>query len=202
MISADLQTIWDFLTVIDQPRKADVIFLFGTQDEKSPLKAAELYKLGYAPKILVSGGFGPFTKDKLKEPEAVVFGSVLEKLGVPSSAIILETKATNTGENISFGMEVLADNDLSPRSVILVSRPYMMKRILSTFKKLYPSVETISCPSDNTLNEYVAWMDEHIPDKAAARLKAEIERLIEYPQRGFMVEVSLPDDIRGLIDVK
>lgn len=194
----EAKALWDFLSVQQEPKEADAIFLFGTQDEKSPDRAAELYHQGFAPKVLVSGGYGPFTQNKYKQPEAVVFGAKLEKLGVPCEHIILETTASNTGENIELGMKILAQHEIKITTVLLVSRPYMMKRIVATFSRQFPEIQTISCPSTNSFDEYVTWMDEKTPGRAAVRLAAEIDRLITYPGRGFITKQVIPDYIREI----
>lgn len=195
----DLLEIWNYLSIQDTPRKADAIFLFGSQDIKSAEKAASLYQDGYAPKLLITGGHGEFTGKEAQEPEAVVLCRVVEKLGVLREDITLETAATNTGENIRFGIQKLIEAGIEAQTVILVNRPFMMRRIVATFKKEFPDIETIACPSDYSLEEYIQWMDEKVPGRAAQRLIAEVNRLIDYPKQGFMVEVDVPETIREVI---
>lgn len=45
-------------------------------------------------------------------PEAEVFLDVALRMGVPRGRILLETEATNTGENIRFSHRVLRDNHI------------------------------------------------------------------------------------------
>ena len=177
-----------------EPIKANVIFLFGNQDEKAPFRAAELYNHGYAPTILVTGSYGLYNSDTSKQPEAFIFAELLKSYGVPSEAIILETAATNTGENIQFEIKTLADHGIEVNSAILISRPFMMKRIKATFAKLFPDIATVSCPSQYGLDQWQVWMDEKTPGRATKRLMAEIGRLVQYPKDGFMVEVEVPSN--------
>ena len=57
-VRADVQTLWDYMHVDMAPAKSDVIVGFGCYDELIPLRAAELYKAGYAPLVVFSGGLG------------------------------------------------------------------------------------------------------------------------------------------------
>ena len=50
-------------------------------------------------------------------------------LGVPQSAIIIEPEAANTGQNITFSRRVLADAGITPNLVMLISKPYMQRRL-------------------------------------------------------------------------
>lgn len=50
-------------------------------------------------------------------PEAEVFAEKAIELGVPPSAVLTETKATNTGENIRFTQALLRERGISTRGV-------------------------------------------------------------------------------------
>ena len=94
------------------PEKADVIIVLGCSvwgDTPSPTlqqrinKAYQLYKEGYAGKLIASGskGYG----ENLYE--ATVIKKQLVRLGVPEENIIEETKSTNTRENLTFSKEIM-----------------------------------------------------------------------------------------------
>lgn len=53
------------------------------------------------------------------QPEAEVFLDIARRMGVPRSSILLETAATNTGENIRFSYQVLKDNNISGNITII-----------------------------------------------------------------------------------
>lgn len=55
--------IWDYHQVQQKPEKADCIFVLCSLDTRVSERATELYKQGFAPYILFSGGFGALTKD-------------------------------------------------------------------------------------------------------------------------------------------
>ena len=52
-----LKQIEDFMFIEDKPEKADVIFIPGNGYPQMAEKAAELYRNGFAPKILPSGRY-------------------------------------------------------------------------------------------------------------------------------------------------
>ena len=50
-----LQDMTDFIFLEDEPKKADVIFLPGSEEGELARTAARLYHEGYAPLIIPSG---------------------------------------------------------------------------------------------------------------------------------------------------
>ena len=61
-----LKQIEDFMFIEDKPEKADVIFVPGNGYPQMAEKAAELYRNGFAPKILPSGRYS-ITAGRLQE---------------------------------------------------------------------------------------------------------------------------------------
>ena len=108
-----LNPVWTFLTVTDTPVRSDVIFVFGSQDILVPGHAAALYRTGYAPTVLVTGQYGRMTRNVFEKPEALVFKDVLVRSGVPSQAIVVETTAQNTLENVTKGLSLLRQTGVS-----------------------------------------------------------------------------------------
>ncbi len=190
-----LQETWDYLSVSDDAEEVDVIFLFGSQDQKAPSKAYELLREGYAPIVLATGSYGIYTKGKSHKTEAESFKEALLSLGASQEEILIEPNATNTAENINFGMQVLQKANLNIKKAIVINRPYMMKRILATFNKLFPQIEVICCPTNYTLDDYINWMDEKQIGRAEKRLKEEVLRLYNYPKQGFFNKVEIPSAI-------
>ncbi len=126
------------LKVSSQLAKADVIVALGGgvgetgragQGYEERVKyAAELYKNGYAKKIIFSSGF----VYALQEPDVMKVLAV--SLGVSPDDIILEKKAGSTYENVKFSLAI-ADSKGYKR-VIFVSSPYHMRRLKMTAEKI------------------------------------------------------------------
>ena len=52
-----IRAVTEFIFVQDAPEKADVIFIPGSRKVEHAIRAAELYRAGYAPYVLPSGRF-------------------------------------------------------------------------------------------------------------------------------------------------
>ena len=52
-----IRAVTEFIFVEDEPVKADVIFVPGSRKIENAIRAAELYRAGYAPYVLPSGRF-------------------------------------------------------------------------------------------------------------------------------------------------
>lgn len=75
----------DFIFIEDQPEQADMIFLPGSAEGALPVRAAQLWKEGYAPLVLPSGKYskltGYFTGHGNYETEWDYFHEILQKGG-------------------------------------------------------------------------------------------------------------------------
>ena len=150
-----VQPLWDFLAVSHRPIAADVIFVFGSQDLAVPARAAELYQAGHAPRVLVTGSFGKMTRGVFGRAEAFVFRDHLVSAGVPEAAIVTEPDASNTLENVTFGMAALDRLGARPRTALLVGKGFVMRRCLATFARHHGDVETRACPPTDDVRRAV-----------------------------------------------
>jgi uncharacterized SAM-binding protein YcdF (DUF218 family) len=122
------------LTVDSGPVKADALVVLGGGMAERPERAAELFKQGDAPKILVSG-FGDCGWNQRQ----------LEKLGVPGTAIILEPNSRSTRENAEFSIRLL--QQMGAQRVIIVTSWYHSRRALECFEHYAPDIHFYSRPS-------------------------------------------------------
>ena len=136
------------LYVADPPRSADAIVVLGGGVGESGVagggyqerveRAVELYREGHATQIVFSSGF------VFAFQEAEIMKAVAVLQGVPADAIVLETNAVNTLQNITFVHEILAEHGW--RRILLVSSPYHMRRALLTLQKQAPDISVIAAP--------------------------------------------------------
>lgn len=141
------------LKVSQPPQKADCIVVFaggvgesgkaGQGYEERVYQAVELYKKGYADKLIFSTGYVYFLK------ETQVMKSVAVSLGVSGEAIILEDKAASAYENVMFSKRILDKRNMN--SILLVSSPYNMRRILLVFNKSAKGIKVICSPVPNSM---------------------------------------------------
>jgi len=121
------------LTVDSGPVKADVLVVLGGTPDRA-IHAAELFKQGEAPRVLVSGSGDSASNRKL-----------LERNGVTNTAIILEVKSRTTRENAEFSIPML--RQLGAHRVIIVTTWYHSRRALASFEHYAPDIKFYSRPS-------------------------------------------------------
>lgn len=190
---ADAQRLWDFQQMGHEVRPCSVAIGLGSHDLGVADVTAELYHRGMAPLIVFTGATSPTTRDRMPRGEAEHYRERAVELGVPTEAILVEPHARNTGENIRFSRALLEEQGISISSVPLVSKPYEERRAYATACKLWPEVEWVSVSASMSLTEYI----DSIQD---ARLVIDMlvgaqQRLMVYPEQGFMVEQCVPDDV-------
>ena len=96
-------------------------------------KAIELYKIGYAPKIIFTGG----SVDGRPSEAKTAMEYALSVSDLPREAFLLEEKSTTTQTNAQFAKEKFSDID----KIIVVSDSYHIYRAEKIFKKYYSYVE-------------------------------------------------------------
>ncbi|MCK6262869.1 YdcF family protein [Vibrio sp. ZSDE26] len=190
-----LETLWAYMQMGHKPAASDIIFVLCSNDLRVASHAADLYHQGLGSIILFSGGIGRFTDGLFETSEAEAFGSIAKDCGVPSEAIFLETKATNTGENITCGYDVIKQLGLPHQKILLVQKPFMERRSYATFMQQWP----VSCDqvlvssSGENLFDYIS---EEMPlDMVILALMEDYERIKKYPDLGFQTEQVIPDDV-------
>jgi len=186
--------LWDYHHVNHTVEKAEFILVLGSHDLRVADRATELYFEGWAPRIIFSGGLGNFTKEMWTEAEADKFAAIAIKMGVPKESILVENKSTNTGENILFTQQLLAQKNLDPQSFIVVQKPYMERRSYATFKKHWPDKKLIVTSPQISFEDYPT---EEIPlERVINIMVGDLQRIIIYPAKGFQVYQEVPPDVR------
>lgn len=103
-------------------------------------KAAELYRAGKAPLVIVTAGNQPWLKRQRVEAELI--GELLLEWGVPTAAIVLEDKSRNTRENALFSKGIINANRCG--QPLLVTSIAHMPRAVATFKSVGINVFPVS----------------------------------------------------------
>lgn len=195
-VDKNAKIIWDFMQMKMPLQKADAIFVLCSHDTRVAERALELYNEGYAPWIIVSGGAGKLTQHMFNKPEAEVFKDILVSGGVPEAKIIVEPKSANTGENVQFTFGLLDSIGVMFSSFILVQKPYMERRTFATFKKQWPNPETKILVTSPKLS-YEEYINGGSLDKDLIInvMVGDLQRIREYPKKGFQVEQDIPDTV-------
>jgi uncharacterized SAM-binding protein YcdF (DUF218 family) len=188
----ELATIlWDYHHMNHSLKKSDCILVLGSHDLRVAERAAELYLEGYAPILVFSGGLGRLTQNMWHETEAEQFARIARNKGVAKSAILIENKSTNTGENILFTQQLLKQLNLHPQSFIVVQKPYMERRSYATFKKHWPDKDVIVTSPPLSFANYTT--KEISLEKVINIMVGDLQRLKVYASKGFQVYQEIPD---------
>lgn len=190
---ADARILWDHHLMHHAPRPCSVIVGLGSHDLGVADASAGLYLRGLAPVIVFTGSTSPTTLERMPRGEAVHYRERAVELGVPVSAVLVEPKARNTGDNIRFSRALLEEAAVDVDSVLLVSKPYEERRAYATARKLWPGVNVVSSSSPMNFEEYVDSIgnDRMVIDMLVGAL----QRLLIYPARGFMIQQPVPDEV-------
>lgn len=191
-----VKTLWDYHHLGHVVEKADLIFGLGSHDIRVAQRAAELYLQGYAPQILFSGNHGRGTEGEWEETEADTFARAAIAMGVPDKDILRECRATNTGENIILGYQLLESLGLHPQRIILVQKPYMERRTYATFMKQWPGgkAEIMVSSPQISLEEYAT--DPAFRDKFINTMVGDTQRIILYAEKGFQIPQEMPESVQ------
>lgn len=153
-----IETYTRFIFVENMPQKADILLIPGSPQKALAQKAAELYKQGYIPQILVSGRYSICQKkfilpenekagdDRKFATEAEYLEAVLLKQGVPKEAIWLEKEAMFTYENAIFSRKLLEKKKYPVKKALLCCKPSHARRCLLYYQLLFPETEFLVCP--------------------------------------------------------
>jgi uncharacterized SAM-binding protein YcdF (DUF218 family) len=191
------EKIWHYHLMNHQLAQADVILVLCSHDTRVAERGAQLFHEKWAPLLIFSGGLGTITKDIWNEPEADQFAEIAIGLGVPEDKILIENQSSNTGENIMFTRQLLAEKGIDPHSFILVQKPYMERRSFATFRKLWPEKEVAVTSPQVSFDDYL----DHYASKDLSRdevisiMVGDLQRIRLYPEKGFQIYQEIPDDV-------
>ena len=191
------ETIWRYHQMKHQLEKADAILVLCSHDRKVAERGAELFLNEWAPLLIFAGGFGSITRDIWTQPEADQFAEIAIAMGVPTERILIENKSTNTGENVRFTKQLLAERNIDPQRFILVQKPYMERRSFATFRKIWPEKDVIVTSPQVSFDEYLDSYSasELSPDDVISIMVGDLQRIRIYAEEGFQIHQEIPDDV-------
>lgn len=192
-LRAHVETLWDYHDLRHPPRPTDVGIGLGSHDPGVAAHAAGLYHRGMFPLIVFTGANAPTTVERFPRGEAVHFREETLRLGVPAEAVLIETEARNTGDNITFTRRLLEEHGVKVRSATLISRPYQQRRAYATCGKLWPAVDVVCASRPQALDEYVESIGD--VERVIAMLVGDTQRITVYAERGYAVSQDVPAEV-------
>jgi uncharacterized SAM-binding protein YcdF (DUF218 family) len=191
----EIEILWAYHDMRHDICPCDIGIGLGSHDLGVATFAAELFHRGMFPRILFTGANAPTTVDRFSDGEAVHYRRHALELGVPGETILVETKATNTGENIRFSRALLDAEGIEVRSAVLISRPYQQRRAYSTAKQVWPELEIVCASRPLSLDDYVASIGD--AKCVVDMLVGDTQRVMEYPKRGFAIPQAMPAEVEA-----
>lgn len=153
-----IKDITEYIFLENTIEQSDVIFIPGCARPEHTEEAARLYRKGYAPLLIPSGGFskvqGGFQGVKKGaekygtdfDCEADFLETVLLKNGVPKEAILKETEATYTLENAEKTKVLLQKKNISIHQAILCCKAHHARRSFLYYSMVFPEVNILVHP--------------------------------------------------------
>jgi uncharacterized SAM-binding protein YcdF (DUF218 family) len=155
-IRADVQVLWDFNDMHHEIRPSNVGIGLGSHDPNVAVHAAELYHRGVYPLIAFTGANAPTTVGRFPRGEAVHFREIAVELGVPGSAILVETESRTTAENFALTRKLLNERGLAVETATVISRPYQQRRAYGIAKLAWPELDVRCTSRPLPLDAYIA----------------------------------------------
>lgn len=202
-VLADAGELFAYERVDDPLEHRDIAIGFGNHSEYVARRAAEIYQDGLVDKILFTGGFGRITREIWNMPEAERFALVAQGLGVPAEDIMLDTTATNTGENIAHSQRILTEVGMTPVRAIIVELPFRGRRTRSALEVQWPALDFIMTSPSLTFEEFVAVYEGEGPlsvEEFVSVLVGDVQRIIEYGNRGWQTAQNVPTRVMEAYD--
>lgn len=191
----DTEVLWEYHQLGHRLRGADVGIGLGSHDLGVAAHTADLFQREMFPLVVFTGANAPTTVDRFPRGEAVHYREHALGLGVPDAAILIETRARNTGENFVFTRELLEQRGTSVTTAVVVCRPYHQRRAWATAKKQWPELDVVCSSVSMPLAEYMASIND--PKRVVDMLVGDTQRITLHAERGFAVPQQIPQEVEA-----
>ena len=196
-ISTLARIVWRYHQMSHKLEASDAILVLCSHDERVAERGAQLFLDGWGPLLIFSGGSGAITSRLWTEPEADRFATIATGMGVPHEKVLIERKSTNTGENVIFTKQLLAERGIDPVRFIVVQKPYMERRSYATFRLFWPDKEVLVTSPQVSFEDYLAEYANGAltSDDVVSIMVGDLQRIKLYPERGFQIPQDIPDEV-------
>lgn len=189
----DGQTLFSFLSETEAPpERAELVLAMGSQDLRVADTAVRAFRETRADWLVCSGGFGKDTAALFHQPEGVLYAQRCRDAGVPEERLIVEDRASNSGENFLFSKRLLAGRGLFPSAGVIACKPYMARRAWAAGTWQWPEARWSVFPSPVGLEEYLARSGG--PEAVFHLMVGDLQRLRVYAGR-FQAPVEVPEAV-------
>ncbi len=183
------QRLWDYLSAPRSHAPCDAVVVCCSYDLRVCDYACKLIQQGVAPRLILSGNTGNWTKHIWSVPEALLFRERALENGVAADAILMEDQATNFGENIA------CVRRLAPalQRVTFVTKPNSVLRVKLTLPIQWPGLTAfvdappLRFPTEvSNVVGILGVIDEMVGD---------VDRILQYPALGYQAPHEFPTEV-------
>lgn len=118
--------------------------------------------------------------------------------GVPTDVVWLEERATNTAENITNTKAMLSEVGVRIGRGLLVTKPYMERRMLATANKQWPEVSWDVTSAQVSLADYLSIVTN--PQRALSIMVGDTQRIRVYDKAGYLTPQPMPKAVLDATD--
>lgn len=197
--------IFDYLSSTESTSEPTGAIVFGRKD---PLVARKLVDLSHDGRInwaVISGGTGKDSGD-LAMPEAAYLADQAEEYAALTATnlppILLETQAKNGGENARYSLDVIRRAQLGGRAITAISHATSLRRLAHT---LDHAAITNGVDLNRIYREPTDYDFNAANPTDQAEALAEMKRLIEWPNKGWLlpsVANEIPENLVDFVEDK
>jgi uncharacterized SAM-binding protein YcdF (DUF218 family) len=181
--------LWSYLSATRAHAPCDAIVVCCSYDLRVCDYACELLRTGVAPRLVLTGKTGNWTKHLWSVPEAHVFRDRALNNGVETSQIFIEDQSTNFGENIAF----VRRHQPGLRRATFVTKPNSVLRVALTIPVHWPEIKAFV---DAPAFEFPKDVSNVIGVLGVIHeMVGDVDRIMHYPARGFQIPHRLPQPI-------
>jgi uncharacterized SAM-binding protein YcdF (DUF218 family) len=181
--------LWSYLSSTRAHAPCDAIVVCCSYDLRVCDYACEMLKAGTAPRLVLTGKTGNWTKHLWSLPEAHVFRDRELTNGVEAGQICIEDQATNFGENIAFVRRQLPEL----RRATFVTKPNSVLRVALTVPVHWPEIAaSIDAPAFDFPNDVSNVIGVF---GVIHEMVGDVDRILHYPARGFQVPHRLLEPV-------
>lgn len=181
---SEIRRLTELTFVPHDPGPADLLFVFGTvQGDWQGLAAALNH--GWFPHAILAGKSGGETLHGMPTLAQHMRAQLLAA-GAPPERLTLQEQATNTLEDISLSLDLIAERfPVGPRSICFFAKAHHSGRCARTLRRFFPKVPlrawTMPARYGDVAVDEGGWMETEI---GRARVYGEALRIERYAARG------------------
>ena len=181
----DIEKITNVVFAPSEVSASDLLFIFGTSATNNHIyrTIAIYYQQGFFPHVLVTGLVGRAYYQTGK-PLAIIMRDGLIEHGIPPHAISVQSKSTNTYEDVVLSLNLI--NAHSPlQTISFLSKSHHSGRCLRTLRKQFPDLTlhaiTYDAEYDGVKISRGTW---HQTQTSRSRVYGEYLRIKKYASKG------------------